>query len=174
MVIVRVRFSFMVRVSFSVIVVQPQHRYFLCIPLISTSKWVEQEQYCSIARVNDLVFCYRGLGKKERRPTAGLSSGLWRRESRRHRPDGCRLVLEGNSAAVLPIAAAPEFGGIATALRVSIHLSIAYISHWIFAAPAIDRFFMLWMCNSGWVVSMATHFTYEILHPAELPVAINT
>ena len=32
--------------------------------------------------------------------------------SRRHQPDGCRLVRDGNTAAVPPIAAAPEFGGI--------------------------------------------------------------
>ena len=39
------------------------------------------------------------------------------------RPDGCCLVRDGNSAAMPPIVAAPEFGGVATALSVCLYMS---------------------------------------------------
>ena len=55
MVRLKVRVGFMVRVSFSDIVVQPEHRYFSCIPV--KCEQMNRAVYCSIARANDLAFC---------------------------------------------------------------------------------------------------------------------
>jgi len=48
----------------------------------------------------------------------GATSGTGQTASSRHGSGGCRLVCDGNTAAVPPIAgvaAAPEFGGISRA-----------------------------------------------------------
>ena len=52
--------------------------------------------------------------------------------SRSHAPDGCRLVRDGNTAAVPPIAAVPEFGGIGKmkeSPRIWWHSTVARYSH---------------------------------------------
>ena len=69
---------------------------------------------CSIGRSRDLAFANEDFQK---RATAGSRVAIWPVKAfrRRHGPDGCRLVCDGNSAAMPPIAAAPEFGCIATA-----------------------------------------------------------
>ena len=57
--------------------------------------------------------------RQRRKPSSRVKPPL------RASPDGCRLVRDGNSAAVPPIAAAPEFGGIATAIFTRFSLGAA-------------------------------------------------
>ena len=74
---------------------------------------------CSIESSRDLTFANEDF---QRGATAGGRVAVWpvtvakaavtgQTASRRQGPDGCRLVRDGNSAAMPPIAA-PEFGDI--------------------------------------------------------------